>query len=116
MDAMIEYMSENYGDQFNLFYSTPSVYVDAVASYNVTWPTKYDDMFPYSDNPNGYFGMDQEVIQTGKHISGKMESTFDENFCNKVLNSVDPKDGDFEDIIKSEDEEEVVEPDPNMPQ
>jgi len=70
MDAMIEYMNENYGDKFNLFYSTPSAYVDAVNSYNVTWPTKYDDMFPYADAADsvwsGYFSSrpnDKEYIR-----------------------------------------------------
>lgn len=71
---MIEYMNEHYGDQFNLFYSTPSAYVDAINSYNVTWPTKYDDMFPYSDNSNaywtGYFSSranDKAQVRRGSH-------------------------------------------------
>lgn len=55
MDAMIEYMNANHGDKYHLRYSTPSDYVDAVAKHNVTWPTKYDDMFPYSDNPDAYW-------------------------------------------------------------
>jgi lysosomal alpha-mannosidase len=55
MDAMISYINEHHGDKYNLFYSTPSMYVDAVASYNVSWPSKYDDLFPYSDNSNSYW-------------------------------------------------------------
>ena len=55
MDNMIEYMNKHYGDQFFLKYSTPSEYVDAIAAYNVTWPTKYDDMFPYADTPDSYW-------------------------------------------------------------
>jgi hypothetical protein len=55
MDAMISYINEHYGDKYKLFYSTPSIYVDAVAKYNISWPTKYDDMFPYSDNPDSYW-------------------------------------------------------------
>jgi hypothetical protein len=49
MDNMISYMNENYSDKYNFIYSTPSQYVDAVAAYEVEWPTKYDDMFPYSN-------------------------------------------------------------------
>jgi hypothetical protein len=55
MDKIINYVNENYKDQFNLFYSTPSQYVDAIAAQDVTWPTKYDDMFPYSDGPVSYW-------------------------------------------------------------
>jgi hypothetical protein len=55
MDRMIEYMNKHYGDQFFLKYSTPSEYVDAIAAKNVTWPVKYDDMFPYADNPDSYW-------------------------------------------------------------
>jgi hypothetical protein len=40
MDAMIEYMNKHYGDKYNFFYSTPSVYVDALAKYDVEFPTK----------------------------------------------------------------------------
>ncbi len=52
MDKLIKYINENFGDQFNLFYSTPSMYVDALAQLDVEWPTKYDDMFPYSYGPD----------------------------------------------------------------
>lgn len=30
MDAMIKWMNEHYSDTYNLFYSTPSMYVDAL--------------------------------------------------------------------------------------
>lgn len=46
---MIDYINEKYGDKFKLRYSTPSEYIDALAQENITWPTKYDDLFPYSD-------------------------------------------------------------------
>jgi len=55
MDNMIEYMNKHYGDKFHLVYSTPSEYVDAIKGYNIEWPTKYDDMFPYSDSPDSYW-------------------------------------------------------------
>ena len=38
-----------------MIYSTPSIYIDSIAKQNIVWPTKYDDMFPYSDNENSYW-------------------------------------------------------------
>jgi hypothetical protein len=55
MDNMISYMNKYHGDRFLFKYSTPSEYVDAVAKADIEWPTKYDDMFPYSDNPDSYW-------------------------------------------------------------
>ena len=55
MDNMISYMNTHYGDKYHFQYSTPSNYVDAVSAVNVTWPTKYDDMFPYADGPDAYW-------------------------------------------------------------
>jgi hypothetical protein len=55
MDAMIEYMNKHHSDKYNFIYSTPSNYVDAVAKRDIKWPTKYDDMFPYSDSPDSYW-------------------------------------------------------------
>lgn len=55
LDAMMEYMNANHGDQYIFKYSTPSKYVDAIKSYNATWPVKYDDMFPYSSAPDSYW-------------------------------------------------------------
>jgi hypothetical protein len=55
IDNMITYMNANFADKYTFKYSTPSNYVDAVKAHNVTWPTKYDDMFPYSDGPDAYW-------------------------------------------------------------
>jgi alpha-mannosidase len=55
LDAMISYMNLYHGDRYVFKYSTPSQYVDAVASHNIEWPVKFDDLFPYSDNPNAYW-------------------------------------------------------------
>lgn len=74
MDAMIDYMNQNHGDKYHLRYSTPSNYVDAIAKHNVSWPTKYDDMFPYADSSDsywtGYFSSranDKEYIRRLSH-------------------------------------------------
>ena len=50
LDNMIEYMNKHHGDQYHFKYSTPSDYIAQVNKMNTTWPTKSDDMFPYSDS------------------------------------------------------------------
>lgn len=55
MDSMIEYMNAHHSDRYIFKYSTPSMYVDALKKYDIEWPTKYDDMLPYSDSPNAYW-------------------------------------------------------------
>lgn len=79
MDNMIEYMNEHYGDEYFFRYSTPSDYVDAVAALNHTWPTKYDDMFPYSDVPagfwTGYFSSRANDKQYARRISHEFHAS-----------------------------------------
>ena len=36
-------------------YSTPGMYLDAIKAQNLSYPVKYDDMFPYADNPTDYW-------------------------------------------------------------
>jgi hypothetical protein len=55
IDAMMLYMNEHHSDQYIFKYSTPSDYVDAIAKHNVTWPTKQDDGFPYSNSATSYW-------------------------------------------------------------
>lgn len=59
MDNIISYINTHMGDKYHAQYSTPSDYVKAVHSYDLKWPTKYDDMMPYADDPHqfwtGYF-------------------------------------------------------------
>lgn len=63
MDRLIEYFNEHNTANITLLYSTPGKFVDKAHAQNVTWPVKYDDMFPYSDNPQdfwtGYFSSRQ---------------------------------------------------------
>jgi len=56
-DNMINYWNANMMEATNieLIYSTPRMYVDAIAAENIEWPTKYDDMFPYADNDDSYW-------------------------------------------------------------
>ena len=100
MDKLIKYVNENYKDTFNLFYSTPSQYVDAIAAYNVTWPTKTDDMFPYSDGPDaywtGYFSSranDKAYVRKASsnfHASSQLyaQKVFDQSASDEQLQSI----------------------------
>ena len=96
MDAMIEWMNKNHGDKFNMFYSTPSQYIDALASQNATFPTKYDDMFPYADNPDaywtGYFSSranDKEYIRRASYNYDASNQLYAEGVLNQQLTDDD---------------------------
>lgn len=72
VDKLIKGFNARYSDM-QLMYSTPSMYIDAIAG-NAQWPTKYDDMFPYADNPlsfwTGYFtsrANDKGYIRRASH-------------------------------------------------
>eukprot|EP00127_Corallochytrium_limacisporum_P005943 Clim_evm20s215 gene=Clim_evmTU20s215 len=51
----INEMQEFKGKKVRAFYSTPSQYVEALHTANITWPTKSDDFFPYADRPTAYW-------------------------------------------------------------
>jgi hypothetical protein len=92
MDAMIEYMNVKYADEFKFIYSTPSKYVDAIKALEVTWPVKYDDMFPYSDHPDaywtGYFSSranSKEFIRRGSHNLHATTNVFAEKMFDQGL-------------------------------
>lgn len=90
MDNMIAYFNTHHSDKYFFRYSTPSEYVDAVSKHNISWPTKYDDMMPYSDAPlnfwTGYFtsrANDKGYIRTASqklHASSQLyaEKMFDQ--------------------------------------
>lgn len=47
-DRLIEHFNKIVEDA-TVLYSTPGDYLDALIAQNITWPVKYDDMFPYAD-------------------------------------------------------------------
>jgi len=55
MYKLIEYFNKHNTANITLMYSTPGEYLDSLYAQNLTWPVKYDDMFPYSDNPQDYW-------------------------------------------------------------
>jgi lysosomal alpha-mannosidase len=90
-NSLIEYYNEHIGKYFNieLVYSTPSIYVDAVYADNLTWTTKYDDMFPYANNDvsywTGYFtsrANDKEYIRRAEHTLHASNKLFALNSLN----------------------------------
>lgn len=58
-------MNDVYKDKYFFKYSTPSIYIDSIKNKGIAWPSKTDDMFPYSDNPP-HFG---PVYWTGYYSS-----------------------------------------------
>lgn len=54
MDHLIEAFNSRV-ENITLIYSTPGIYLDTLIAQNISWPTKYDDMFPYADQPEDYW-------------------------------------------------------------
>ena len=48
LEKYIKYFNEKY-DDITLIESTPSEYVNALKAEKISWPVRYDDMFPYAD-------------------------------------------------------------------
>ncbi|OQV16536.1 Lysosomal alpha-mannosidase [Hypsibius exemplaris] len=61
LDKLIKYVNakQTNGSKINLFYSTPSCYLNALHQANASWPTKDDDFFPYASGEHtvwsGYY-------------------------------------------------------------
>ena len=53
LDKLIHHA--NLDGRVNVFYSTPAVYTAAKHAYNISWPLKTDDFFPYADCPTCYW-------------------------------------------------------------
>jgi lysosomal alpha-mannosidase len=56
MDLLMDYINAR-PNVFNVtvIYSTPSTYIDAVHSHQLTWDVKTDDYFPYADFEHAYW-------------------------------------------------------------
>lgn len=53
LDKLIHY--SNLDGRIHAFYSSPEDYVSAKATYNIQWPRKTDDFFPYADFGHAYW-------------------------------------------------------------
>lgn len=51
----IKYFNKKFGEEFQLMYSTPSKYLDAIIATNFSLPTTYNDMVPYADFDNSFW-------------------------------------------------------------
>ena len=56
-------------DAVEVFYSTPSRYLDAINKVNKTWTVKTDDFFPYADGDHSYWTGKYMYIYTCSLIS-----------------------------------------------
>ncbi len=51
MDKLIQYVNQHQEYNITMFYSTPSIYTEALNKKNITWSLKTDDFFPYAVQP-----------------------------------------------------------------
>ena len=55
LDIIIDNINKKYANIFNIFYSTPTRYMEAVHNANLTWEVKTDDFFPYATGQHSYW-------------------------------------------------------------
>jgi lysosomal alpha-mannosidase len=55
MDKLMKYINSHPEYNMKLIYSTPSIYLDAVNSKNVSWSVFNYDFFPYADDAHSYW-------------------------------------------------------------
>ncbi|EDW77499.1 uncharacterized protein Dwil_GK24530 [Drosophila willistoni] len=57
MDKLIKYLNARQaeGSNFNVFYSTPSCYLNSLHESLQTWPNKTQDFFPYGSDTNSFW-------------------------------------------------------------
>jgi hypothetical protein len=54
LDRLVKYFNDHV-ENITVMYSTPGIYLDAIKKQNLSYPVKYDDMFPYSDEDNDFW-------------------------------------------------------------
>lgn len=52
--TLINQYGQDYGDM-NLFFSTPTRYINEMKKAEVDWPVRHHDMFPYSDSDDVFW-------------------------------------------------------------
>jgi lysosomal alpha-mannosidase len=55
MDKLMNHINANPSFNLKMFYSTPSMYAEAIKASGVTLPTNNYDFFPYADNSHSYW-------------------------------------------------------------
>lgn len=103
MDKIIKFLNQYNKVNITFMYSTPSQYLEALRKDGVKWATKYDDGFPYSDNPEdfwtGYFTSRPTKKKETKDASSTLHAT-QKLFSEKVLQEK-VTDQEVNDILKA---------------
>lgn len=56
LEKLMDYINANQATyNVKMFYSTPSIYADAIKASGADLPSKTDDFFPYADGPHSYW-------------------------------------------------------------
>eukprot|EP00347_Sterkiella_histriomuscorum_P016349 403353533 len=54
IDKMIKYINDKFSN-VTLMYSTPGKFLDAIIQADISFPTRYDDMFPYQSEQDNFW-------------------------------------------------------------
>jgi hypothetical protein len=102
--SLVDYINANSANyNANIQYSTPSVYLNEINKQNHTYPYKFDDFFPYSDEANAYWtgyhtsrvamkGLTRKmgrIFQASKKLAWQLLWTKSSNFVLGNFSSVD---------------------------
>ncbi|KAK6626758.1 hypothetical protein RUM44_009235 [Polyplax serrata] len=55
LDKLVGFFNKNPSYKLNVFYSTPSIYIDYLKETKLVWPEKEGDFFPYAAEFNAYW-------------------------------------------------------------
>lgn len=103
MDKLITYFNKHNKANMTMLYSTPGTYIDSLHAQDITWPTKYDDMFPYGDNPQdywtGYFSSRQAAKKQVRDGQANLHASA--QFLSKAVVEKDVKEEEVELILKA---------------
>jgi hypothetical protein len=105
MDKIIAFTNRYNTKNITFMYSTPSQYLAALKKDDITWATKYDDGFPYSDHNEqfwtGFFSSRPTKKKQTRDLSANMHAS-QKLFSRRVLEK-DVCDAKVEEILKAKD-------------
>ncbi|XP_065912002.1 lysosomal alpha-mannosidase-like isoform X1 [Dysidea avara] len=77
IDKLMYYINKRHGS-VNMFYSTPTRYLDTLHKSDLTWTLKTDDFFPYADCPwcfwTGYFTSRVGLKGYVRYLNGHLQT------------------------------------------
>lgn len=89
LNTIINYINKHNTANLKLVLSTPSDYVSAIHSQNLTWPVKYSDGVPYGDQPDDYwsgFFSSRPWIKKQVRDTSSALSAMSKLYASKVIN------------------------------